>query len=240
MGSSNVTSAFGPVDNPWRAAAATTAADAGRLLGRLGRGGGGAHARWAPPAPTPAARSASRPPSPASSASSRPMAAARAGASSPSPPRSTRPGRWRARCEDAAILLRSMAGHDPKDSTSLDRGGAGFRGGARPASREGPAHRRARRNTASTACRRRSSALWQQGIAWLKDAGGEIVEVSLPHTKYALPAYYIVAPAEASSNLARYDGMRYGLRVTGQEPDRASTRTTRAAGLRRRGASAAS
>jgi aspartyl-tRNA(Asn)/glutamyl-tRNA(Gln) amidotransferase subunit A len=58
-------------------------------------------------------------------------------------------------------------------------------------------------------------ALWEQGIAWLRDAGCEIVEVSLPHTKYALPAYYIVAPAEASSNLARYDGMRYGLRVDG-------------------------
>ena len=60
-------------------------------------------------------------------------------------------------------------------------------------------------------------ALWQQGIAWLKDAGAEIVEVSLPHTKYALPAYYIVAPAEASSNLARYDGVRYGLRVPGKD-----------------------
>ncbi|MDR3506533.1 MAG: amidase family protein, partial [Caulobacteraceae bacterium] len=56
-------------------------------------------------------------------------------------------------------------------------------------------------------------ALWEQGVAWLKEAGCEIVEVSLPHTKYALPAYYIVAPAEASSNLARYDGMRYGLRA---------------------------
>jgi aspartyl-tRNA(Asn)/glutamyl-tRNA(Gln) amidotransferase subunit A len=55
--------------------------------------------------------------------------------------------------------------------------------------------------------------LWEQGIAWLRDAGCEIVEVSLPHTRYALPAYYIVAPAEASSNLARYDGMRYGLRA---------------------------
>src|SRR3546814_3314291 len=55
-------------------------------------------------------------------------------------------------------------------------------------------------------------ALWQQGIDWLKDAGAEIIEVSLPHTRYALPAYYIIAPAEASSNLARYDGVRYGLR----------------------------
>ena len=58
--------------------------------------------------------------------------------------------------------------------------------------------------------------LWQQGIDWLKDAGCEIVDVSLPHTKYALPAYYIVAPAEASSNLARYDGMRYGVRKEGE------------------------
>lgn len=60
-------------------------------------------------------------------------------------------------------------------------------------------------------------ALWEQGKAWLKDAGAEIVPISLPHTKYALPAYYIVAPAEASSNLARYDGVRYGLRVEGDD-----------------------
>ncbi len=59
--------------------------------------------------------------------------------------------------------------------------------------------------------------LWEQGAAWLKAAGAEIVEISLPHTKYALPAYYIVAPAEASSNLARYDGVRYGLRVPGRD-----------------------
>jgi aspartyl-tRNA(Asn)/glutamyl-tRNA(Gln) amidotransferase subunit A len=56
-------------------------------------------------------------------------------------------------------------------------------------------------------------ALWEQGIAWLKDAGAEIVRISLPHTKYALPCYYIIAPAEASSNLARYDGMRFGHRT---------------------------
>src|SRR3712207_8292657 len=59
--------------------------------------------------------------------------------------------------------------------------------------------------------------LWHQGAEWLRDAGAEIVEISLPHTKYALPAYYIVAPAEASSNLARYDGVRYGLRVPGRD-----------------------
>ena len=60
-------------------------------------------------------------------------------------------------------------------------------------------------------------ALWEQGKAWLRDAGAEMVDISLPHTKYALPAYYIVAPAEASSNLARYDGVRYGLRVPGDD-----------------------
>ncbi len=60
-------------------------------------------------------------------------------------------------------------------------------------------------------------ALWEQGAKWLKEQGAEIVEISLPHTKYALPAYYIVAPAEASSNLARYDGVRYGLRVPGDD-----------------------
>ena len=65
----------------------------------------------------------------------------------------------------------------------------------------------------------------EQGAAWLKAAGAELVEVSLPHTKYALPAYYIVAPAEASSNLARYDGVRYGLRVPGRDDRRACTRT---------------
>jgi aspartyl-tRNA(Asn)/glutamyl-tRNA(Gln) amidotransferase subunit A len=60
-------------------------------------------------------------------------------------------------------------------------------------------------------------ALWKKGAEWLREQGAEIVEISLPHTKYALPAYYIVAPAEASSNLARYDGVRYGLRVEGDD-----------------------
>ena len=65
--------------------------------------------------------------------------------------------------------------------------------------------------------------MWQQGIDWLRDAGAEPVEISLPMTKYALPTYYIIAPAEASSNLARYDGVRFGLRVDGRH---ASTRCT--------------
>src|SRR5205814_514204 len=73
-------------------------------------------------------------------------------------------------------------------------------------------------------------ALWSQGAKWLKEQGAEIVDISLPHTKYALPAYYIVAPAEASSNLARYDGVRYGLRVPGQDVTELYERT-RAAGF---------
>jgi aspartyl-tRNA(Asn)/glutamyl-tRNA(Gln) amidotransferase subunit A len=69
------------------------------------------------------------------------------------------------------------------------------------------------------------SALWDQGIAWMKAAGASIVDISLPHTKYALPTYYIVAPAEASSNLARYDGVRFGLRVPGKSLDEMYSKT---------------
>jgi aspartyl-tRNA(Asn)/glutamyl-tRNA(Gln) amidotransferase subunit A len=115
--------------------------------------------------------------------------------------------------EDAAILLTSMASHDPKDSTSLDvevPDFASFVGKSVKGLRIGvPKEYRVDGMPAEI------ETLWEQGIAWLKEAGCEIVEVSLPHTKYALPAYYIVAPAEASSNLARYDGMRYGLRAEG-------------------------
>jgi aspartyl-tRNA(Asn)/glutamyl-tRNA(Gln) amidotransferase subunit A len=116
---------------------------------------------------------------------------------------------------DAAILLRSMAGHDPKDTTSADlpvpdfeaaigRGVKGLKIGIpKEYRRDGMAAE--------------IEALWAQGIAWLKEAGAGIVDISLPHTRFALPAYYIVAPAEASSNLARYDGVRYGLRVPGKD-----------------------
>nr|WP_315383137.1 Asp-tRNA(Asn)/Glu-tRNA(Gln) amidotransferase subunit GatA [uncultured Sphingomonas sp.] len=111
---------------------------------------------------------------------------------------------------DCAIMLEAMAGFDPKDSTSLDmpvpQWEAGLSADLRGKRVGIPAEYRMDGTPAEI------EALWQQGIAWLKDAGAEIVDVSLPHTKYALPAYYIIAPAEASSNLARYDGVRYGLR----------------------------
>ncbi|MBP5855979.1 Asp-tRNA(Asn)/Glu-tRNA(Gln) amidotransferase subunit GatA [Marivibrio halodurans] len=115
---------------------------------------------------------------------------------------------------DAAIMLGAMAGFDPKDSTSVDRPvpdyEAALTGDIKGLKVGVPKEYRVDGMPASI------DRLWQQGIDWLKQQGAEIVDVSLPHTKYALPAYYIVAPAEASSNLARYDGVRYGLRVEGE------------------------
>jgi aspartyl-tRNA(Asn)/glutamyl-tRNA(Gln) amidotransferase subunit A len=116
---------------------------------------------------------------------------------------------------DTAILLRSMAGHDRKDTTSVDRPVPDFEA-AVGKSVKGlkigvPKEYRVDGMAPEI------EKLWAEGVAWLKAAGAEIVEISLPHTKYALPAYYIVAPAEASSNLARYDGVRYGLRVPGRD-----------------------
>src|SRR6187200_1984736 len=115
---------------------------------------------------------------------------------------------------DAAILMRSMAGYDPKDSTSVDRPVPDYEaaiGKSVKGMKIGiPKEYRLDGMPAEV------EKLWTEGAAWLKAAGAELVEISLPHTKYALPAYYIVAPAEASSNLARYDGVRYGLRVPGR------------------------
>ncbi|NNM76802.1 Asp-tRNA(Asn)/Glu-tRNA(Gln) amidotransferase subunit GatA [Sphingomonas sp. ID1715] len=111
---------------------------------------------------------------------------------------------------DCAIMLEAMSGFDPKDATSLDMPVPAWEQGLSPdlkGKRIGiPKEYRVDNMPAEI------DALWQQGIAWMRDAGAEIVDVSLPHTRYALPAYYIIAPAEASSNLARYDGVRYGLR----------------------------
>ena len=118
---------------------------------------------------------------------------------------------------DNALMMQAMASHDEKDSTSadtplpdlmaaLDKGVKGMKIGV-------PSE------YVMDGMDSEVVALWEQGQAWLRDAGAKLVEISLPHTKYALPAYYIIAPAEASSNLARYDGVRYGLRVEADSLD---------------------
>jgi aspartyl-tRNA(Asn)/glutamyl-tRNA(Gln) amidotransferase subunit A len=116
---------------------------------------------------------------------------------------------------DAAILLRSMAGHDPKDTTSVDMPVPDFeRAVTWPVKGMKIGLPKEYRVEGMS---EEIEALWRRGADWLKAEGAEMVEVSLPHTKYALPAYYIVAAAEASSNLARYDGVRYGLREPGRD-----------------------
>lgn len=129
---------------------------------------------------------------------------------------------------DSAILLSVMAGHDPKDSTSANMPVPDFEAalsGDIKGLRIGlPSEYRPDGLNSDVA------ALWDKGIGWLKDAGAEVVDISLPHTKYALPTYYIVAPAEASANLARYDGVRFGLRVEGESLDEMYAET-RAAGF---------
>ncbi|HEX3364822.1 Asp-tRNA(Asn)/Glu-tRNA(Gln) amidotransferase subunit GatA [Phenylobacterium sp.] len=212
MGSSNETSAWGPVVNPWRAEGGNAKLTPG------GSSGGSASAVAAQlclgATATDTGGSIRQPASFTGTVGVKPTygRCSRWGivafASS-----LDQAGPMARTVEDTAILLNSMAGHDPKDSTSLPvetpdftsfvgRSVKGLRIGV-------PKEYRVDNMPPEI------DALWEQGIAWLKDAGCEIVEVSLPHTKYALPAYYIVAPAEASSNLARYDGMRYGLRVEG-------------------------
>jgi len=115
---------------------------------------------------------------------------------------------------DTSILMRSMAGHDPKDTTSVNRAVPDFEAaiGKSVKGMKIGIPKEYRLDGMPDEIEK----LWTEGASWLKSAGAELVEVSLPHTKYALPAYYIVAPAEASSNLARYDGVRYGLRVPGR------------------------
>jgi aspartyl-tRNA(Asn)/glutamyl-tRNA(Gln) amidotransferase subunit A len=212
MGSSNETSAFGPVTNPWRAqgsdtkltpggssggSAAAVAADL--CLGATATDTGGSIRQ-------PAAFTGTVGIKPTYGRCSRWGVVAFASSLDQAGPIAKT-------VEDAAILLKSMSGHDPKDSTSLDietPDFPSFVGKSVKGLRIGiPKEYRVDGMPPEI------EKLWEQGIAWLKEAGCEIVEVSLPHTKYALPAYYIVAPAEASSNLARYDGMRYGLRVDG-------------------------
>jgi aspartyl-tRNA(Asn)/glutamyl-tRNA(Gln) amidotransferase subunit A len=214
MGSSNETSAFGPVVSPWRRAGSDTklvpggssggsaAAVAARLcLGATATDTGGSIRQ-------PAAFTGTVGIKPTYGRCSRWGTVAFASSLDQA-------GAITRTVRDAAAMLASMAGHDPRDTTCADlpvpdfeaaagRGVRGLRIGIPKEYRvEGMSPEIER--------------LWEQGAAWLKAAGAEIVEVSLPHTKYALPAYYIVAPAEASSNLARYDGVRYGLRVPGRD-----------------------
>ncbi len=214
MGSSNESSYYGPVKNPWR----ETGSNAHYVPGGSSGGSASAVASWLCAAATatdtggsirqPAAFTGTVGIKPTYGRCSRWGIVAFASSLDQAGPiaRDVR---------DAAIMLKSMASFDLKDSTSVDLPVPDYEA-AIGKSLKGlkigiPKEYRI------DGMPDEIEALWQQGIAWLKDAGAEIVDISLPHTKYALPAYYIVAPAEASSNLARYDGVRYGLRVPGKD-----------------------
>jgi aspartyl-tRNA(Asn)/glutamyl-tRNA(Gln) amidotransferase subunit A len=216
MGSANITSAYGPVISPW---SGPDPANAARKLVPGGSSGGSAAAVSAraciAATGTDTGGSIRQPASVAGIVGIKPTygRCSRYGivayASS-----LDQAGPMTRTVKDAAIMLRSMAGYDPKDSTSVNRpvpdyveamqsGVAGLRIGI-------PREYRADGTPAEI------DALWQKSADMLVDAGAEVVEISLPHTKYALPTYYIVATAECSSNLARYDGVRYGQRMDGK------------------------
>ena len=212
MGSSNETSCFGPVVNPWRRDRSTklvpggssggsaSAVAANLCMGATATDTGGSIRQ-------PAAFTATVGMKPTYGRCSRRGIVAFASSLDQAGPiaRTVR---------DTAILMRSMAGHDPKDTTSVDRPVPDYEA-ALGKSLNGMKigiPKEYRLDGMPTEIEK----LWSEGADWLKSAGAELVTVSLPHTRYALPAYYIVAPAEASSNLARYDGVRYGLRVEGR------------------------
>ena len=229
MGSSNETSYYGPVINPWRrkgsdtklvpggSSGGSSASVAGRLvMGATGTDTGGSIRQ-------PAAVTGIAGIKPTYGRCSRWGIVAFASSLDQAGPMART-------VRDCAIMLRSMASHDPMDSTSVDIPvpdyEAAMTGNIKGLRVGIPKEYRIDGMPAEI------EALWQKGISWLKDAGAEIVDVSLPHTKYALPAYYIVAPAEASSNLARYDGVRFGLRVPGKDIT-SMYENTRAAGFGR-------
>src|SRR6201747_354046 len=213
MGSSNETSCFGPVVNPWRRDGANTtlvpggssggsaSAVAARLcMGATATDTGGSIRQ-------PAAFTGTVGIKPTYGRCSRYGMVAFASSLDQA-------GAIARRVRDAAIMLTSMAGHDAKDSTCYDAPVPDY---------EAAVGRSVKgmkigipREYRLDGMPDEIEKLWTQGAECLKAAGAELIEVSLPHTKYALPAYYIVAPAEASSNLARYDGVRYGLRVEGR------------------------
>jgi len=208
MGSSNEHSAFGPVKNPWRlddgidrvaggSSGGSAAAVAARLaLGATGTDTGGSIRQ-------PASLTGCVGVKPSYGRCSRWGVIAFASSLD-------HPGPFARTVKDAAILLASMAGYDPKDSTSVDRPvpdyAAAITGDVRGLKIGVPQEYRV------DGMPQEIETLWALGIDWLKAAGAEVRDISLPMTKMALPAYYIIAPAEASSNLARYDGVRYGHR----------------------------
>ena len=210
MGSSNETSHYGPVVNPWRA----RDSDAPLVPGGSSGGSAAAVSAWLCAGATatdtggsirqPAAFTGTVGVKPTYGRCSRWGVVAFASSLDQAGP-ITRT------VEDSAILLASMAGFDPMDSTCVDIAvpdfAAAIERGVKGLSIGIPEEYRLKDMPEEI------ETLWQQGIDWLKAEGAAIRDISLPHTKYALPAYYIVAPAEASSNLARYDGVKYGLRV---------------------------
>jgi aspartyl-tRNA(Asn)/glutamyl-tRNA(Gln) amidotransferase subunit A len=214
MGSSNETSHYGPVKNPWRA----DGSNLDLVPGGSSGGSASAVAAWLCAGATatdtggsirqPAAFTGTVGIKPTYGRCSRWGVVAFASSLDQAGP-ITRDVR------DAAIMLKSMASVDAKDTTSVDVPVPDYEAAI------GQSVRGMRigipKEYRVDGMPGEIETLWEKGIAWLKDAGAEIVDISLPHTKYALPAYYIVAPAEASSNLARYDGVRYGLRVPGKD-----------------------
>jgi aspartyl-tRNA(Asn)/glutamyl-tRNA(Gln) amidotransferase subunit A len=232
MGSSSTTSWYGPVENPWRRQPERQPGD-NRPLVPGGSSGGSAAAVAARAAlaaiGTDTGGSIRQPASfcgivglkPTYGRCSRWGVVAYASSLD-------HPGPMTRTVRDAAIMLRAMAGHDPRDSTSAPLAvtdyEAALTGDIRGLRVGIPREYRADGMPAEI------EALWRRGAEWLHDSGAEPIEVSLPHTRYALPTYYIVAPAEASSNLARYDGVRYGLRVEGESLDD-MYELTRAAGF---------
>ncbi len=209
MGSSNETSYFGDVASPWRKAGGNAALTPG---GSSGGSSAAVSARLAPAATGTDTGGSIRQPAaftgicgikPTYGRCSRWGVVAFASSLDQAGPMARD-------VTDCAIMLEAMAGFDSKDSTSLDLPVPNWEAGLNAdlkGKKVGIPHEYRMEGTDPEILKS-----WESGVAWLKDAGAEVVDISLPHTKYALPAYYIIAPAEASSNLARYDGVRYGLR----------------------------
>ncbi len=234
MGSSNETSAFGPVVSPWR----RLGQDGKRTTDKLVPGGSSGGSSAAVAAGLCLAATATD----TGGSIRQPAALTGTVGLKPTYGRCSRwgivafassldqAGPLAKTVRDAAIMLGAMASHDPKDTTSVDAPVPDYEGalgeGIKGLRIGVPKEYRVEGMSPEI------EKLWQEGIAWLKAAGATIREISLPHTKYALPAYYIVAPAEASSNLARYDGVRYGLRVPGKDVIE-TYENTRAAGFGR-------